>query len=158
MLLPLLAFTAVHKFYLSVTNVSYSEKSDALQVTTRFFIDDINTVIKERYGVDAAFGSEKESKIGQETLEKYVRAKFAITRNGEPVEYVILGKKYDTDVIVMYIEVLEIDLPSVTSIGIENEILTDVFEEQQNVVHFNISGKKKSFVLLKSDAKGMLKL
>lgn len=158
LVLPLLAFTAAHKFYISVTNVSYSEKDDALQITTRFFIDDMNTVLKERYGIDATFGEEDESQMGQEYLEKYIRTKFSVTRNGEHADYTILGKKYDTDVIVLYIEVPEIDLPSVTSVGIENEILTDLFDEQQNVVHFNIAGKKKSFVLIKSDTKGMLNL
>jgi hypothetical protein len=158
LLLPLLAFVTVHKFYISVTNATYSEKDDALQVTTRVFIDDMNTVLKERYDIDAALGSNEESAMGQEYLENYIRSKFRITRNGEIVHYTILGTKYDVDVIILYVEVPNIDLPLVTSIGIENEILTDLFDEQQNVVHFNVAGKKKSFVLLKSDTKGMLNL
>jgi hypothetical protein len=158
LLLPLLAFATVHKFYISVTNVSYSEKDNALQVTNRVFIDDINAVLKERYDIDAALGSDEESALGQEYLEKYIRSKFRITRNGETADYTLLGTKYDADVIILYVEVPKINLPKVTSIGIENEILTDLFDEQQNVVHFNITGKKKSFVLLKSDTKGMLNL
>jgi hypothetical protein len=158
LLLPLLAFATVHKFYISVTNVSYSEKDNALQVTNRVFIDDINAVLKERYDIDAALGTDEESALGQEYLEKYIRSKFRITRNGETADYTLLGTKYDVDVIILYVEVPRIDLPSVNSIGIENEILTDLFDEQQNVVHFNVAGKKKSFVLLKSDTKGMLNL
>lgn len=158
LVLPLLAFATVHKFYISVTNISYSEKDDALQITNRVFIDDMNTVLKERYDIDAALGSDEESALGQEYLEKYIRSKFSITRNDETIDYRLLGTKYDADVIILYVEVPNIDLPSVMSIGIENEILTDLFDEQQNVVHFNIAGKKKSFVLLKSDTKGMLNL
>ena len=158
LVLPLLAFATVHKFYISVTNITYSEKDDALQITNRVFIDDMNTVLKERYDIDAALGSDEESALGQEYLEKYIRSKFSITRNDETIDYTLLGTKYDADVIILYIEVPNIDLPSVMSIGIENEILTDLFDEQQNVVHFNIAGKKKSFVLLKSDTKGMLNL
>ncbi|MFT6797882.1 MAG: hypothetical protein ACJART_003036 [Maribacter sp.] len=158
LVLPLLAFATVHKFYISVTNISYSEKDDALQITNRVFIDDMNSVLKERYDIDAALGSDEESALGQEYLEKYIRSKFGITRNDETIDYRLLGTKYDADVIILYVEVPNIDLPSVMSIGIENEILTDLFDEQQNVVHFNIAGKKKSFVLLKSDTKGMLNL
>ncbi len=158
LVLPLLAFATVHKFYISVTNITYSEKDDALQITNRVFIDDMNTVLKERYDIDAALGSDEESALGQEYLEKYIRSKFSITRNDETIDYTLLGTKYDADVIILYVEVPNIDLPSVMSIGIENEILTDLFDEQQNVVHFNIAGKKKSFVLLKSDTKGMLNL
>jgi hypothetical protein len=37
-------------------------------------------------------------------------------------------------------------------------VLTDIYEEQQNVLHFKMNGKKKSFVLMKDSDKGMLKL
>ncbi len=43
----------------------------------------MNTVLKERYGIDAAFGEEDESQMGQEYLEKYVRTKFLVQVNGE---------------------------------------------------------------------------
>lgn len=158
LIVPLFAFTVAHKFYISVTNVRYSEKADALQITSRYFIDDMNAVLKERYAIDAGLGAKDETHLGTEYLEKYVRKKFSMTRNGENLAYTILGKKYDADVMILYIEIPDLDLPSVTSIGIKNEILTDLFDDQQNVVHFNIKEKKKSFVLLKSDTKGMLNL
>jgi len=154
----MLAFGAAHKFYISVTNIKYSDKDDALQITTRVFVDDMNMVLKERYGIDAVLGTKDESTVDLEYLEKYLRSKFRVTRNGKTADYILLGKKYDTDVVILYIEVPNMDLPNVISIGIENEILTDLFDDQQNVVHFNIDGKKKSFVLLKSDTKGMLNL
>ena len=46
LVLPLLAFSVAHKFYVSVTNINYSEKDDAFQVTTRIFIDDLEEVLK----------------------------------------------------------------------------------------------------------------
>jgi len=158
LLLPLVAFTVAHKFYLSVTQVRYSEKDDALQITTRLFIDDMNAVLTERYGIDAKLGTNEETAVDVEYLQKYVRTKFMVSINGEQVDYTFLGKKYDSDVVICYVEVPKVDFPKVSSIAIENEILTDLFEEQQNVVHFDINGKKKSFVLIKSDAKGMLNL
>jgi len=158
LLLPLFAFTTIHKFYISVTNVGYSEKDHALQITTRVFVDDINTVLNERYGISSKLGTDDASEIDSEYFEKYLRSKFLIEVNGEQVQYKMIGKKYDTDMIICYLEVPKIDLPKVKSIAIENEMLTDMFDEQQNVVHFKIKGKKKSFVLLKSDAKGMLNL
>lgn len=60
--------------------------------------------------------------------------------------------------LVCYLEVAELPLEALESIAITNEVLTDLFDDQQNVVHFNVGGKKKSFVLLKPNTKGMLKL
>ncbi|WP_047244635.1 DUF6702 family protein [Maribacter thermophilus] len=157
-LLPLLAFTVAHKFYISVTNVGYSEKDDALQIITRVFLDDMVAVLNERYGIDSKLGTEEESEMDREYFEKYLRSKFSVEINGEVVDYNLLGKKYDTDMLICYLEVPKINLPEVSSVAIVNEVLTDMFDEQQNVVHFKIKDKKKSFVLLKSDIKGMLNL
>lgn len=158
MLLPLLAFATAHKFYVSVTNIAYAEKEDALQITTRIFIDDLEAVLLERYEVTAKLATENESKLADEYLEKYLRKKFQIEINNEPKTYDYIGRKYDNDVCIFYLEVPEIDFPSVKAIQVQNAILTDLFDEQQNVVHFKVKEKKKSFVLLKSDTKGMLKL
>jgi len=156
--LPLMAFAAAHKFYVSVTNINYSEKDDALQITSRVFIDDLEKVLEMRYGLKADLATDNESELADEYLEKYLRQKFVVEINGENKPFDFIGRKYDNDIMIYYFEVKKIDLPSVTSIQIENEILTDLYDEQQNVVHFKIKGKKKSFVLIKSDTKGMLKL
>jgi hypothetical protein len=158
LLLPLFAFTVAHKFYVSVTNVSYSEKEDALQITSRIFIDDLDAILLERYGVEAKLATDHESTLADAYLEKYLRKKFIIEVDGEPIVYILIGRKYDNDICVFYLELPKIELATVKSIQIQNEILTDLYDEQQNLVHFKINGKKKSFVLQKSDTKGMLKL
>lgn len=157
-LLPLFAFTTAHKFYVSVTTINYSEKDDALQVTTRIFIDDLEKVLEERYDIKAGLATEEESEVANEYIEKYLRTKFLIKIDGEKRDYTYLGKKYDNDVIVCYLEVPGLGLEDTKSIEVQNELLTDLFEEQQNVVHLKINGKKKSFVLVRDNNKGMLNL
>lgn len=158
MLLPLFAFTGAHKFYISVTNVDYSEKDEAVQIITRVFIDDMNAVLKERYGIITALGTDKESTIDKEYLEKYLRAKFLVEINGATAKYDFIGHKYDTDMVICYLEVPNVPLKTLRQIGIVNEILTDIYDDQQNVVHMKVNGKKKSHVLIKSHIKGMLNL
>ncbi len=158
LLLPFFAFTVAHKFYVSVTNVNYSEKDEALQITSRVFIDDLEKVLKERYDIEAHLATDEESELTQEYLEKYLRAKFVVEVNGNTTSYQYIGKKYDNDVVIFYMEVPKVKLAEVNSIQIQNEMLTDLFDEQQNIVHFKISGKKKSFVLMKENTKGVLNL
>ena len=157
-LLPLFAFVGAHKFYISVTNVDYSEKDQSVQIITRMFIDDMNAVIKERYGIPSKLGTDRESTIDREYLEKYLRTKFLVEINGETVKYDFIGEKYDTDMVICYIEVPNVSLKTLKQIAVVNEVLTDIYDDQQNVVHFKINGKKKSHVLVKSHTKGMLNL
>ena len=57
LLLPLFAFTVAHKFYISVTNVGYSDKDKSLQITSRIFIDDMEKALMERYDIRAIAGT-----------------------------------------------------------------------------------------------------
>jgi len=154
----LLSFTQAHKFYLSVTNVAYSEKDSALQITTRIFIDDFEQALEERYGFTGNLATPEEDKGAEAFIEKYLNAKLVIEVDATYKSYSFLGKTYEDDVMICYIEVPNVTLEEHKSIAIQNELLTDLFDEQQNVVHFKINGKKKSFVLIKENNKGMLNL
>lgn len=158
LVLPLVAFTVAHKFYISVTNVTYSDKDKALQITTRIFIDDFEKLLEERYGITAQLATEQESDRASDYIEKYIRAKFAVRINGKEAQFGFLGKKYDNDLIICYLEVPKGDFPEIKSIEIQNEMLMDIFEEQQNIVHFKLNDHRKSFILVRENNKGMLNL
>ena len=158
LILPLVAFTVAHKFYVSVTNISYSEKDGALQITSRIFIDDFEQVLLERYGIEAHLATDSETALVDEYIERYLKTKFLMFVDGEQRKYKVLGKKYDNDIMICYLEIPEIHIEKIKSIAVQNELLTDLFDEQQNVVHFKIKGKKKSFVLIRENNKGMLNL
>lgn len=158
LVVPLLAFSTAHKFYVSVTNINYAEKDDAFQVTTRIFVDDLEDLLKERYGIDANLATGDEASISDGYIERYLRTKFLVYLDGELTNYAFLGKKYDNDVVICYMEIPKVGLDSLQKMEVENEILTDLYDEQKNVVHVKWKGNKKSFVMIKSNAKGMLNL
>lgn len=147
-----------HKFYVSVTNINYAEKSSSFQITTRIFIDDMESLLLERYGIKAKLATDQELALANDYIEKYFRSKFTVKINGDYQKYTFLGKKYDTDVVICYLEIESVDKDTLDSIEVQNEILTDLFEEQKNLVHIKVSGTKKSFVLIKENNKGMLNL
>lgn len=159
LLLPtLLAFTAAHKFYVSVTNIDYSEKDQSLQIISRIFIDDMEAVLEARYGIDPALATEAESPQADAYIERYLRSKFSVSVNGNRHEYLFLGKRFDKDLLVCYIEVEGVPQATLKSVEIDIALLTDLFEDQRNLVHFNVLGTKKSFVLTSGGTKGMLNL
>ncbi|MFD2099487.1 DUF6702 family protein [Flagellimonas iocasae] len=163
LLLPLvlvlfLSFTSAHKFYLSVTNIDYSADDDAFQITSRIFIDDMDDLLEERYGIDSKLATPNESQLADAYIEKYFRSKFVVELNGKVANYNFLGKRYDNDVVICYLEIPKVGFTNLKSIAVQNEILTDLFDEQQNVVHLKWKGHKKSFVLIKENNKGMLNL
>lgn len=162
--LPLTSFTGVdsnkrsHKFYVSVTTVEYAQKEESLQIISRIFIDDLESALLARYDVKADLGTPGESEEGIAYIERYFNSKFTVFVNGEVRKYTFLGRKYDRDQVICYLELTGIPEAGLESVGIQNEILMDVFEEQKNLVHLKILGAKKSYVLIRENNKGMLNL
>ena len=157
-MLLLLSFSSAHKYYVSVTNIAYSEDDKAFQVTSRVFIDDLDRLLKERYGIEAKLATPNESKLADEYIEKYFMAKFAVELDGKPVQFNFLGKSYDNDMVICYLEIPKVKLSETKSMTIQNEVLMDLFDDQQNIVHVKWNGNKKSFMLIRQNNKGMLNL
>ncbi len=150
--------SAAHKFYVSVTNVAYAAEEGSLQIISRIFIDDLEKALKTRYEVDTHLATPEEAEQAEAYIARYFNSKFIVFVNGSPVTYRFLGKRYDNDLIICYMEVPGLGQEDLNSVGVQNEILTDIFEEQKNLVHLEILGKKKSFVLVRENNKGMLNL
>ena len=152
------SFSLVHKFYLSVTNINYVEKSDALQITSRIFTDDLEDLLEERYDLVSNLGTDKESPLADSYIQKYLKSKFVLKLNEEVAPYTYIGKKYDNDVVIIYLEISEVGFDNLNSISVVNDVLTDLYDEQKNMVHIKWKGQKKSFVLIRETNKGMLNL
>lgn len=155
LVIPLFAFTTAHKFYVSVTNVEYSETDKALQITTRIFIDDFQRLLKERYDLQEELTTEKAVKEVEQMMAKYLAKKLIISVNGTPKTYKFLGKRYEDDVTVCYLEIKGVD--KVESLEIENQLLYEIEEDQQNLVHVKVGKQRKSLLLVKENDKGLLK-
>ena len=146
---------AVHKFYVALYQVNYAPQKKMLQITARIFVDDLNASIGKKYTKKVNLGSEKETVEDLALLKKYLTEKFSIKVNGQPKSMVLLSKEMEGDVLICYLSIKEI--PKINSIEIYNTIIVEGNSEQQNIMHFNVSGVKNTILFTESTSKGMLK-
>ncbi len=151
---PFLIAATAHKYYLSVTDLEYNQESESVQVITRLFYDDLEEVLKERYDNTILVDATYDQKVLDHYLKKYLSKKLVLTINGEKQEHTYIGKEFEDDYVVCYIEIEGIK--EISSIEIINTLLTDVFPEQKNMVHTIIEENKKSFLLTRENPKGLL--
>ena len=145
MILPLMAFSGFHKYYISVTQVDYVQQKQSVQITTRIFIDDFEKVLRERYNENVVLAGKKETKEVNQYIEAYLRSKMKVRINDNDMNFIFIGKEYDVDIIQCYIEIQNVQ--QINSIEITNEVLFDLFEDQQNMIKTKINSKQKSFLL-----------
>jgi hypothetical protein len=139
--------SGAHEFYLSVTEIEYNNEKQSLQIITRVFIDDFEDVLNERYGAGLQLSEEAEEGAVAENISKYLKQKLRLQVNGEELQLNYLGKEYDADQLILYIEVENV--APFKKIEVTNEILTDLFDDQKNVVHVKVNDKTKSLLLMR---------
>ena len=154
LVIPLLAFTGMHKYYISVTQVNYIQDQEAVQITSRIFIDDLEKALQERYDDTIILTGKEETEGVDLFIERYLNDKIEVIINGAKKNFVFIGKEYDIDVIQCYIEIEGVK--EIKTIQISNQVLFDVFEDQQNMIKTKINFKEKSFLLNQSNKIALL--
>lgn len=153
---PLILSATSHKFYVSTTNIEYVSEENSIQIISKIFVEDLEETLQKRYETDIHLGSEKETLQDVEYLKKYIQKKLKIWVDGKQATIQYIGIDYDIDIMSIYLEIENIS--QLKSIEIENIILMDMFEEQQNIIHFKSKQIKRSWVLDEDNTKGMLNL
>lgn len=154
LIFPLMTAWTAHKFYVSITKIEFVQEKQSLQIISKIFIDDIEDVLQKRYDPKISLATKKETQEDADILKRYILNEFRVSVNGKPVTLDYIGKEYETDVVKIYMEVKGIS--EVKSIEITNDMLTELFEEQQNIIHFKDIDSRRSLVLEKNNPKGML--
>lgn len=153
-ILPLLAFASAHKYYVSLTQIDYNEKSQALQMTMTVFIDDMETALNNTYDRQFNLYTEKEPEDSNTFFETYLKKHFVVKLEGKPRDLSFVGKKYEGDVVYLYFEIEQVK--AVKTIEIQNNMLMEFFNEQKNMIKLKVNGEFDSLMLTKNNAKGVL--
>jgi hypothetical protein len=154
LLLPLLAFTAIHKYYVSVTQIDYVKEKQSVQIISRIFLEDLEDVLQIRFDENVILGPQSETDGANFYIEKYLKSKMIIKINGEQKTINFIGKEYDNDIVVCYLEIEGVK--EIKTFEIEDTVLFDLYAEQQNIVRTKINSQNKSFILIKENDKGLL--
>lgn len=151
----ILSSFALHKFYMSITHVNYVEDNKSVQITIRVFIDDLQTELNlYSTNKNIELATDREPKNIDSLYQNYLNEKFKIQINSSDKYYAYIGKKYDHDMVVFYLEAENI--LEIKTINIENKILLNSFSEQENIVKTNINQKKTSKILNRNNTSTFL--
>lgn len=151
----LISNTNNHEYYVSVTEVEYAKDEQALQIISQIFIDDFETLLRKRYDEHLTLDIEGESDKVDTYMSRYLTDKLKIIVNGDIVNFKFIGKEYKEDITYCYLEIENVS--NIKSVEITNQILFDVFSDQQNIVRLKLLGKNKSFLLVPQNDTCVLK-
>jgi hypothetical protein len=154
-IIPLFAFTSIHKYYISVTQINYVKEKESVQIISRFFIDDFESALKANYDESIILAEKGEAQIMDTYIQRYLNDKIKFRVNSKDVTFNFIGKEYEGDIVRCYLEIENVK--SIESFSITNSVLFDLQKDQQNIVKTNINSKNKSVILTSEKPNALLK-
>ena len=151
----ILFFLSLHPLHVSVTEIEHDAKAEALEVTMRIFIDDLelsiqNDLNKPHMDITAP-GPDYST---DELVKSYLQEHFKISVNNKEIDYQYLGHEVELPVIYLYI--LSSGVKNVNEISVYNDMITETYDDQANLVHVTVHDHTKSMKLSKDRRKDSL--
>lgn len=144
----------IHPFHIGVCEILYNEENKSLEISQKLFIDDLETAYRKHSG-DGDFIIDEDIDQRREITLSYLKENFILKIDGKVAPYTYLGAEIEADALWLYIEVENVQ--EFNEIDLTYKPLTEVFDDQQNLVHFKIAGDKKSFILSKEKTQATYK-
>ncbi len=137
-----------HPIHLSVSEINYSEKDKALQITSRIFLDDLEASIRnQRNNQELDVLEPGQGFTTEQLISEYVLKHLAIKLDGKTQKLNFLGFERDDPAVICYIEIENIK--KFKTIEVRNEVIMDLYDDQSNIVHVTYKGPVKSFRLMR---------
>jgi hypothetical protein len=143
----LCSFTTTHDYYLSTTSIKWVPSKQQVQLTSRFFLEDIEALMQKETGQKVVFLPDSNQVKIDAFVKDFYLNNLTIKIDGEQQEIAYLGREYkENDLLVVYAEVV---FPAKTfkALDVNASFLIDFLTGQQNIVHLITPSKKKSFLL-----------
>ena len=136
-----------HQFYVSMCKIQFLSESHQLNISIRIFTNDLEAAVKHQGGRDMHLNSSTEIAASDSLIDAYLRAHFSLKINDHETALLFLEKIFDGDATECRLRVENVD--SLKKMDIRNDILTELFDAQTNVVRVQVNGVKKFYNLTK---------
>jgi len=132
-----------HDFHTSLAQIQYNKNTHSFEVSLRVFTDDLEAALtKENNNHKVGIA---DIKLADSLIEIYVNKHLSIlTKQNQKKPMTFVGKEIEVDVTWIYVEFSASG--DLEGLRIQNSILTDLFNDQVNIVNLNYLRKTSTFL------------
>jgi hypothetical protein len=142
-----------HPIHLSITEIDHNEKSKALQVTMRIFIDDLELSIRSKINDEELDLLEPGSgRTTDELVKAYLSEMVRMKVDKKNVRPNYLGHEIEGPAMICYVEIENVK--KFNTIEVTNKVILETHDDQSNLVNVNYKGKVKSLRLTNEEPTG----
>lgn len=142
---PLLA--SAHKSFISIANMEYNERHKEIEVSLKLTAHDFEHILEKKYGKQIHIENVMEGSDVDQFIIEYVKKHFSVMSGAEKTTLNYIGKEVTVkDELFFYFTIENVKNPA--KIVVRNTFLFEIFEQQQNIIHYKLKGNTKSLTLV----------
>jgi len=143
--LAIFFFSLLHPFYVSVTTIDYDSKNQLMEISCRIFFDDLENALAKENSERVSLLKPVDRKKADQYLATYLGKNLHIKIDGinKPLRYI--GYEIEEDAAWCYLEIPAV--PKVHQLQVWNSILYRSHDNESNIMHITINGKRESIKL-----------
>lgn len=134
--------TSFHPLHLSSTEIGYTTKGGTIEISSRLFMDDLESVLSKQFKVPVDLSAPAKHKAMDELLKKYFAMHLKIQGNGKDLALNYIGFEKDREAVVIYME--STPVKALKKLAVSNSLMYDLFDDQTNIMHVTYNGERKS--------------
>lgn len=132
----------IHPYHVGSVEFNYNSKSQTFQITGKFFLDDLENALKEKYGRAVHFNDEKYKIQINDALKKYCSEYVKLKADNQTLQINYIGYEEDSESVNIFLESEVITQPKKVETAVS--FLYNYFEDQMNIIHIIVGGKRQS--------------
>lgn len=141
----------VHDIHVSRSEVNYDTQSASLQVTVHLFIDDLEKSLLRAGNKALKLGQHNEAEQADAVIARYLEQHCILVAGGKTLKPIFIGKELSDDQIAFYCY-LEYEISgSLQELYIKNNILTELYSDQKNMVFITKNKKRVASFLFDAE-------
>jgi hypothetical protein len=137
----------MHDFHVSKAMMRYVPEDRALQISMHIFLDDLELALEQRGAESLFLCTEKEVSGSDVLIYQYLQDRFQLKLDGKSHPYQWVGKEVSDDLAATWIYLEVTDLPTLREIEITHQVLTEVYDDQQNIIHLELPNGRNGYFL-----------
>ena len=150
-----LIMTALHPLHVSVTEIKFDPKDKELEITVRIFLDDLEEAIRQDRKLPSLDITNPGTGLTTDQLvSTYLSTRLTTKVDNKTAVIKYLGHEIDGDAIVVY--AYAPGVKKLKSIEVYHSTITEVYEDQSNLVHITLGEKTRSLRLMRDTTSGSI--
>jgi hypothetical protein len=131
-----------HPYYISVVEINHNATDKTLEISCKIFTNDFETILEKNYKTKVDLVNPTDKAAVDKLVKDYIQKHLAFKVDGKQVNFSYLGFEKEDEATYSYFQIDNVT--SLKKLDITNSILHDFSDQQINIIHCTVGGKRQS--------------